>query len=35
VQPSSYAAAFVARRPMHIVFDDAQTWLAQRRVELG
>jgi len=30
-----YAAAFVARRPMHIVFDDAQKWFAQRRVELG
>ncbi len=30
-----YAAAFVARRPMHIVFDDVQTWFAQRRVELG
>jgi len=29
-----YAAAFVARRPMHLVFDDAQTWFAQREVEL-
>ncbi len=30
-----YAAAFVARRPMHIVFDAAQRWFAQRQVELG
>jgi len=28
-----YAAAFVARRPMHIVFDDAQRWFAERRVQ--
>jgi hypothetical protein len=29
-----YAAAFVARRPMHVVFDDAQKWFAERRVKL-
>ncbi|MDQ6946791.1 MAG: hypothetical protein M3256_11125 [Actinomycetota bacterium] len=29
-----YAAAFVARRPLHLVFDDAQEWFAQRQVEL-
>lgn len=29
-----YAAAFVARRPMHVVFDDVQRWFAERRVEL-
>jgi hypothetical protein len=29
-----YAAAFVARRPMHVIFDDVQKWFAERRVEL-
>lgn len=29
-----YAAAFVARRPMQVVFDDVQKWFAQRQVEL-
>lgn len=29
-----YAAALVARRPMHIVFDDVQKWFAERRVGL-
>ncbi len=30
-----YAAAFVARRPMHVVFDDVQLWFADRRLDLG
>lgn len=29
-----YAAAFVARRPLHIVFDKVQKWFAERRVKL-
>ncbi len=29
-----YAAAFVARRPMYVVFDDVQKWFAERQVEL-
>jgi hypothetical protein len=29
-----YGAAFVARRPMHLIFDDAQRWFAERRVAL-
>jgi hypothetical protein len=29
-----YAAAFAARRPLHLVFDDIQGWFAERRVEL-
>lgn len=29
-----YAAAFVARRPLHIVFDNLQKWFAERRVKL-
>jgi hypothetical protein len=29
-----YAAAFVARRPLHVIFDDAQRWFAERRVQL-
>jgi hypothetical protein len=28
-----YAAAFVARRPMHVIFDDSQKWFAERRVQ--
>ena len=29
-----YAAAFVARRPLSIIFDKTQKWFAERRVEL-
>ncbi|MDQ2727886.1 MAG: hypothetical protein M3Y91_08505 [Actinomycetota bacterium] len=29
-----YAAAFVARRPLNVIFDNLQNWFAERRVKL-